>query len=701
MDVKDLVDYAYCAQTSEYKVLGVREFHLGGALRDGNQDLLGQTLPSQWGDVGLFDLCLRFGHFDTAWAMAERGVEGCRLEAYHLKRDCHDRDIDWWGCGNCIDDWETCEQCCFGFPVEQGIWMTDWNSNLSNAAEAARRTAEQPLVRTVLEVLRSKAVPHALAISDEAMTHLLDIAVLIGDREAAVRCAERSRLRPLRRWSWEEIFRTYFDPCSDLETKMRLRSGFLELRDRGMLLAALSAGVELQGLQQLHVALTPLIILCRIPFRVAVALTGTPWTDFVDLLPPPDTPWVPPEENDFGEFFLKVDKRGEIGMPYLCKDLLEIAQTAQVPLAAMRLLVRHLDDFHLSLLDCAILFGQSDCAALLATEGVELSHEGSKLLLQFGVLDAEPARWPAAMAAAHAALSKVWKSEIAAKGIAIYQLMKKLSKGRPFPASLVDEVAAFSMDVPKIIEDLDLCQEASAWYKSSQVSPVSPVPPKAEKISVHPEDVKFSRGSREPDATSQSQRDRDAEAVDEKAMDALMMAMRESRGDVPALNVDGVRLFRLTRMANANHVVDLLFDRLGPLKALHDRVQEAGCSVNPEDNPLKILYVPCTEEQLLELQQLAADGFELRKDLHILALQEDAKLINQAFRELFQRLHVPRNCRPELKPEGPQHKDVGAERGSEAEDLSDPEDFESPMIEKEPGFAFRTDSDMGYPSYEG
>lgn len=30
--------------------------------------------------------------------------------------------------------------------------------------------------------------------------------------------------------------------------------------------------------------------------------------------------------------------------------------------------------------------------------------------------------------------------------------------------------------------------------------------------------------------------------------------------------------------------------------------------VNPEDNPLKILYVPCTEEQLLELQQLAADG---------------------------------------------------------------------------------------------
>ena len=426
MDVKDLVDYAYCAQTSEYKVLGVREFHLGGALRDGNQDLLGQTLPSQWGDVGLFDLCLRFGHFDTAWAMAERGVEGCRLEAHHLKRTFHNRGFDEWSCWMCHDSWKTCEQCCFGFPVEQGVWMKDWDASLPNAANAARQTAEQPLVRNVLEALRSDSVPQSLAISEEAMANLLDIAILIGDREAAVRCAEQSRLRPLRRWSWKGIFHLYrwaFGGVTAARDNIWLYSYVyrLELGDRGMLLAALSAGVELQGL------LGPVH---QVPFRVAVALTGTPWTDFADLLPPPDTPWVPPEENGLGEVFLKVDRSGKIGMLYLCKDLLEIVQTAQVSLAALDVMINHHGDEtdFLSLLECAILLGQSDCAALLATEGVELSYEGSELLLMDSVLDWAPQWRPAAMAAAHVALSKTWKVEIAAKGIAIYQLMKKLAR---------------------------------------------------------------------------------------------------------------------------------------------------------------------------------------------------------------------------------------------------------------------------------
>ena len=601
MDV--VVDFVCYSHSSPEIVLGVKEFQIAQALLEGRAELLSQPVPvpSHWAanPVHLFDLCLTFGHFDTAWAMAERGVEGCRLEAYHLKRDCHDRDIDWWGCGNCIDDWETCEQCCFGFPVEQGIWMTDWNSNLSNAAEAARRTAEQPLVRTVLEVLRSKAVPHALAISDEAMTHLLDIAVLIGDREAAVRCAERSRLRPLRRWSWEEIFRTYFDPCSDLETKMRLSSRFLELRDRGMLLAALSAGVELQGLQKSY-GRTP------IPFRVSVALTGTPWTDFADLLPPPDTPWVPPEENVFGDFFLKVDRIGEIEMPYLCKDLLEIAQRAQVPLAALNVTYPYADDFYmciqsLSLLDCAILFGQSDCAALLATEGVELSDHGSKLLLEDGLLDAEPERRPAATAAAHAALSKVWKSEIAAKGIAIYQLMKKLLQGRPFPALMVDEVVVMSMDVPKIIQGLDLWEEASAWCQSrtSRLGPPqvgrtsSQAAASSGRTSLfggHP----HGEESGNEDSQETRQRDQaDSEAVDEKATDEfmhLMLAKRASLHDVPPVNnMDGVRMFRLKSFANADHVTDLLFDPNGPLKALHDRVREAGCSVSAASVVLSIV----------------------------------------------------------------------------------------------------------------
>ena len=240
------------------------------------------------------------------------------------------------------------------------------------------------------------------------------------------------------------------------DPEMRLCSGSLELRDRGMLLAALSAGVELQGLHaQAWTA--------WIPFRVAVALTGTPWTDFADLLPPPDTPWVPPEENGLGEVFLKVDRSGKIGMLYLCKDLLEIVQTAQVSLAALDVMINHHGDEtdFLSLLECAILLGQSDCAALLATEGVELSYEGSELLLMDSVLDWAPQWRPAAMAAAHVALSKTWKVEIAAKGIAIYQLMKKLARNL-FQLRWWMRWWLCRWTRRRSSKDLDLCQEASA-----------------------------------------------------------------------------------------------------------------------------------------------------------------------------------------------------------------------------------------------
>ncbi|CAK9084547.1 unnamed protein product [Durusdinium trenchii] len=236
-----------------------------------------------------------------------------------------------------------------------------------------------------------------------------------------------------------------------------MRYGTWELFDRGMLLAALAAGVELQGLQ----SLIRLDHFEEVPFRVAVALSGTPWADFADLLPPPQIPWVPPPR--LGEFILKVDIRSRT--LHLCKDLLENVQRAGISLAGFKVQVhcRGRSDV-LSLLDIAILFGQSDCAALLARAGAEVSDYGRELLRASGALD--PGCRPAARAAAHAALSKLWKSEIAAKGIAIFQAMKKLSQGRSFPACLVDEVMALSLNVPRIINDLDLSDEAKAWCKS-------------------------------------------------------------------------------------------------------------------------------------------------------------------------------------------------------------------------------------------
>ena len=170
--------WTFCGMPGRITVLGVKKF--------------------------LFDLCLAAGLSETAWALAESGIEGCALEVHHLKRKFHDQNSG--GCGTCKDGRQTCDECCFGFPVDQGIWMKDWNANLADAAEAARQTAEQPFVRAALKTFRSGPVPHTLAISEEAVTHLLDIAILIGDKEAAVCCAKHSALRPLRRWSSDGIF---------------------------------------------------------------------------------------------------------------------------------------------------------------------------------------------------------------------------------------------------------------------------------------------------------------------------------------------------------------------------------------------------------------------------------------------------------------------------------------------------------------
>lgn len=66
-------------------------------------------------------------------------------------------------------------------------------------------------------------------------------------------------------------------------------------------------------------------------------------------------------------------------------------------------------------------------------------------------------------------------------------------------------------------------------------------------------------------------------------------------------------------------------------------------------------------------------GFELRRDAHILALEQDAELIDGALR------NFPRKDRPKLKKVGPQQEDVGAQQASEV-DLRDDDDAEGPMI---------------------
>eukprot|EP00438_Fugacium_kawagutii_P007645 Skav216798 [mRNA] locus=scaffold2110:28615:30201:- [translate_table: standard] len=190
-----------------------------------SQERLGHTVPSQWGPVTLFELCKRLGYVDTALAFASHGVAGCSVEAnelgpyaevYSAHCKCEQAPSpsfsDPWACfdpwcrGTCSDPtcsepwaqrtrWhppatticeccrrnESCEVCCFGWPVDQGTWMEDWDAHLGDAVKAAEEAAEQPFLRGLLDLSCSGAELRFM--STEGMARLLDIAILTGDKE--------------------------------------------------------------------------------------------------------------------------------------------------------------------------------------------------------------------------------------------------------------------------------------------------------------------------------------------------------------------------------------------------------------------------------------------------------------------------------------------------------------------------------------
>ena len=105
-----------------------------------HQELLSEMVQSQWGPVRLFDLCLRCDHLGMALALAAHGVPGCILEDHHvgpISADYSERRCSCQG-------WNTCHYCCWAFPVEQGIFMQDWDEALVYAIPAAREAAATP-----------------------------------------------------------------------------------------------------------------------------------------------------------------------------------------------------------------------------------------------------------------------------------------------------------------------------------------------------------------------------------------------------------------------------------------------------------------------------------------------------------------------------------------------------------------------------
>ena len=341
--------------------------------------------------------------------------------------------------------------------------MKDWLVSIKDAIEAACETAEQPLVRAMLETFSQSGPTLPFAVSEEAMAHLYDIAILTGNKEAARHCMEQSKLRPLRRWSSYDLLDCRFLPHHWFELSENwlflLGSLGIEVHNPAVLLAALSAGVELQDLK-----FRPLIEHPDLPLRPAVALSSAPWDDSAELLPAPESPWVPIEMNRLGAFFIEID--GDTDAISLRKQKIQKAQMVGLPLQNFH--VPSEDNWgqplHFSPLEVAILLGQSDCASLCAAVGSKLSRNGCVLLEKY--LDVDPPRRLAAIAAAHEMLATSRKSQVSAKGIAVYQLMKKHSGGKSFPSQLV-VVIAFALDVPEIVKELGLWEEAHAWCQSA------------------------------------------------------------------------------------------------------------------------------------------------------------------------------------------------------------------------------------------
>ena len=457
--------------SSKDQVLGLREVEVSKALFQGQP--LDQKIPSQWGDLHLFDLCLTFGLHDTAFALAEGGVKGCRLEAYHLGPYAYFAPYSppWRRDGKCLcHGWQTCRFCTWGFP--EGIWMRDWDVRLDHACHAAHEAARKPFVLRVLAMVLSNA-PMPFELSDEAMARLLDIEILMGNQEAARALANSYGVRPLRRWVANGRF---------------LRSKWSFGNPSTVLLAALLAGAKFDGMfvdlnfyadfdllwfDYLH-GYSRAEEVRDVPLREALFAAGFSLEGFEGLLqtttmctanndPQNERPWEPHIQNNLGRFLCT---RGKLSL-----DRLHEAQRYGIDVSSWFVVIPgSFPREDCSLLELAIIQGCSDCAALCAETDWEIVNVGiceealepvRSMSALFQQSSPEECRC-AAIAAARSACIASWTIE-STKGVAIFQFLKQLAKGKSFPLWLVNQILSYAMELPGLVEQLDLSDDLHGW----------------------------------------------------------------------------------------------------------------------------------------------------------------------------------------------------------------------------------------------
>eukprot|EP00438_Fugacium_kawagutii_P007650 Skav216803 [mRNA] locus=scaffold2110:93495:99509:- [translate_table: standard] len=592
LDVKDLE-----------KVLGVKEFHIAKVLLEGRHkehwgegraERVGDRVPSQWGPVTIFDLCAWFGLYDTTLALADHGVGGCTVEEHHFGPYAEYSKEDLVRCA----DMCACGYCCFGWPVDKGIWMQDWDVPFEDAVEAAERAAERCLCSILLEMIHSgEELPFNF--STDAMARLLDIAILIGDeescamildaafawlrewqyvcrrkptlllsavetdsdetQEAAAYLSRNCPAGPLRRWTGTDLFESVTKDFAKYSK---------------VLIAALQAGADFEGVQGSSVFGKNLVYGwerrdVEMPLRVALflQLEISQWQQLEEFFPPSQEKWRPPKSipnNLARHFFCQAGSSLK-----LCINKIRSAERAALDIgcvgAEVSARARHRSSayHYTNLLGIAILLGQLDSAIASVRQDMEATSlaydpdglwnfvcvkrhlddgiwEGGVAVICVG-LQVKVATASECRSAACAAGRAVVRHHAAEKLVVIYQVLRKMFRGRRVPMEVVHSIVTFSVRVPRFVDELGLSD--------------------------------LVEGTPFGDATAEH-----------KSTDELLRVLQASRDQVPALNVDGVCVFRLTRGAKLPHV---------------------------NENLMKALFVPLTEAQMVELQALKKAGPEV------------------------------------------------------------------------------------------
>ena len=407
------------------------------------QEALSRLVPSQWGMVHLFDLCLWFGLIDTALALAMRGVEGCVLED-HQDLGPFSRDVSRSATQPCrCHGWDTCRYCCWAFPVEQGIWMEDWDECLDDyggsagAIAAAQKAAATPLTC------------HAGPLQPRHWSSLQRFPE--GDGTAAGHCHLDRQPESCRQLVQEE-------PAA---APAGMGNGLGRWR--------LWAGADFRDLMVKDGPFED------VPFPQAFFLDSKleDWQEIRHLLPGCHDLWRPThlDTNELGEFFLERSHVPGGGMK-LSPDKIHAAEDAGLDLQFSYVEVFCDNDgtsVFVTLLDIALWCGQPDWAEACVDGGIELKGGHRTLAWHKRVLRGESLRGDgsalnvvpseaqiAAEAAGRAWLKRLWKSHSSQKGMVLYQMMLKMFKRRSFPMCLVQETLSCSMPVPKIMDQLDL-----------------------------------------------------------------------------------------------------------------------------------------------------------------------------------------------------------------------------------------------------